>query len=302
MIEIVERNIDFRQFWEDMMQKLQAVRRMATVLLVGTIFSGLPEKMGAQGGDRHKTIEQRDNGFVFCRLRYSKVRSEPDGNGWSTDYPQADRNLMIRFSELTPAPVDFVQRTQKPVLKSGRDYLFPNHWIVDISDSRSGLSTCPFVMASDVGTLQFDTAEVERLRTYLLKGGFLWVDDFWGPAAWNFWEAEIARVLEPETYPIFDISMDHPLLRTLYLTEVPQIAHIGFWRGSHGETSERGKDSIEVNVRGIEDSSGRLMVLMTHNTDIGDSWERESDEGFFRAFAPSGYSIAVNVLLYVMAH
>ena len=274
--------------------------------MVVTVFAAallmLAGDVSAQGGDRHKTLEQRDDGFVFCRLQYTKVRHEPDGNGWTTDYPQADRNLMIRLSELTPAPVDFARRHVGPIGLGGRDHRFPNHWIVDIANPESGLSTCPFVMASDVGTLEFTDPEVERLRVYLLKGGFLWVDDFWGPAAWRFWQAEVARVLDPLVYPIVDIPPNHPLLRGLYVVEVPQIAHIGFWQDSDGLTSERGENSAEVHVRGIQDSSGRLMVLMTHNTDIGDSWERESDDRFFEAFAPSGYAVAVNVLLYVMTH
>jgi hypothetical protein len=146
---------------------------------------------------------------------------------------------------------------------------------------------------------------VERLRDYLVKGGFLWVDDFWGTLAWNQWSAEIGRVLPPAEYPIIDLPLDHPLFKTLFnIWEVPQIANIGFWRRSGGATtSERGYDSAEAHFRAITDQHGRVMVAMTYNTDIQDAWEREGeDPRFFREFGPTGYSLGVNVLLYAMSH
>ena len=69
-------------------------------------------------------------------------------------------------------------------------------------------------MASDVGTIGLSLEEVIHLREYLLKGGFLWVDDFWGGAAWAQWSSEIGRVLPPSEYPIVDLPMDHPVSHT----------------------------------------------------------------------------------------
>jgi hypothetical protein len=167
------------------------------------------------------------------------------------------------------------------------------------------LFDCPFLMASDVGTLGFTEDEVPRLREYLLKGGFLWVDDFWGSRAWFQWVQEIGRVLPSSEYPIADVPRDHPILRTLFeLSEVPQVTNIQFWRRSGGrETSERGSDSREVHFRAIADTHGRLMVVMTHNSDIGDSWEREGeDREYFYQFSPNGYALAMDVLLYSLTH
>ena len=67
------------------------------------------------------------------------------------------------------------------------------------------LFNCPFLMASDAGTHRLQRHEAERLRDYLLKGGFFWVDDFWGTAAWDHWEAQIAQVLPPSEFPIEDM-------------------------------------------------------------------------------------------------
>lgn len=281
---------------------MRATHRWTTRLVVATLVALTLASVGLAQVDRRgyrrnrvpprfKPTEHRDNGFTFCRLMYTSVRRESAGRGWRTDYPAADVNFMIRLSELTSTKVDF---------DAGGN---PNHWVVRITDP--ALFTCPFVMTSDVGTIGLDGQEVGRLRAYLLKGGFLWVDDFWGTPAWNQWSSEIARVLPPSEYPIIDLPLDHPLFRALYtIWEVPQIANIGFWRRAGGSsTSERGYDSEEAHFRAIADKDGRILIAMTHNTDIQDAWEREGeDPRFFEQFAPDGYSLGVNVLLHAMSH
>tara|TARA_Y100000588_G_C14201206_1_gene902571 strand:- start:1317 stop:1778 length:462 start_codon:yes stop_codon:yes gene_type:complete len=147
--------------------------------------------------------------------------------------------------------------------------------------------------------------EVSRLRDYLHKGGFLWVDDFWGRRSWSQWARQIGKVLPPWEYPIIDIPLEHTLFTTMFaITEVPQISNIHFWRWSGGTTtSELGRDSEVAHFRGISDKHGRLMVAMTHNTDIQDAWEREGEEKqFFERFSPDGYALGVNVVLYTMTH
>jgi hypothetical protein len=219
---------------------------------------------------------------------YTSVVAEANGMGWATDYPYAAVNLLTRVSELTKTPIS-----------RDRDGN-PNYWVVRATDD--ALFHCPFVMATDVGTLEFTPEEVARLRLYLLKGGFLWVDDFWGTAAWLRWSTQIARVL-PE-YPIFDVLPGHPLRRSFFeVTEIPQVTSINMWRRLGGETRERGSDSPQANLRAIADENGRIMVLMTHNTDIGDSWEREGeDHDFFVQFSPRGYALGVNAVIYSMTH
>ena len=240
---------------------------------------------------RFKPADHRDNGFTFCRLMYTSVRRERAGRGWRTDYPAADVNFMIRFSELTSTTVDFNDRGN------------PNHWVVEITDP--ALFTCPFIMTSDVGTMGLNVAEVTQLRDYLLKGGFLWVDDFWGSRAWSQWASEIGRVLPPSEFPIVDLPLDHPLFQGQYnIWEIPQISNIRFWRNTGGRlTSELGADSDVAHFRAITDTHGRILVAMTHNTDIQDAWEREGeDPRFFEQFAPDGYSLGINVLLHAMSH
>jgi hypothetical protein len=111
-------------------------------------------------------------------------------------------------------------------------------------------------------------------------------------------------VLPPSQYPIVDIPPTHPMFHTQFnVKKVIQVPAISRWRFMRPETSERGEDSAVVHTRGIFDEKGRLMVLMTHNTDISDTWEREGeDKDYFYTFSPEGYAIAIDVMLYVMSH
>jgi Domain of unknown function (DUF4159) len=231
-----------------------------------------------------------DGSFSFCRGLFTQYRGEPSGSGWSTDYPDADVNFSIRLSELTKVGVG-----KQPTGD-------PNHIVVPLSHDY--LFNCPYLLMSDVGTLRFSDLEVERVRAYLLKGGFLWVDDSWGSMAIQSWEREIARVLSPDEYPVRDIPPDHPIFRMMFdLPKIPQIPSISHWRRSGGGTSERGYDSDTPVFRGISNSQGHLMVVMTHNTDISDAWEREGeDPEFFYSFSPDGYAVGLNIVLYSMTY
>jgi hypothetical protein len=160
------------------------------------------------------------------------------------------------------------------------------------------------VTIEDAGTAEFSAAEVAGLRQYLLKGGFLWADDFWGTEAFEYWRQQLARILPPSEYPIVDLKSDHAVFKMMFeLKEIPQIPSINHWYRSGGETSELGFDSQQVHLRGISDAKGRLMVLITHNTDIADAWEREAqDPKYFYLFSPNGYAVGINFFLYAMTH
>lgn len=239
---------------------------------------------------RLPTSDSFDGRYNFCRLMYQSAYREEGGQGWSTDYPDADINFSIRLGELTKTPIKLDQRGD------------PEFLVLPVMNPL--LFRCPWAIVEDAGTAQFDDEEVEQLRSYLLKGGFLWVDDFWGSQAWESWVSEISRVLPPSQYPLADIPHDHPIFRTLFNVErIPQIPSIQYWRRLGGGTSERGRDSAEVHFRGIADERGRLMVVMTHNTDIADGWEREGeDPEYFYSFSPNSYAVGINMMLYVMSN
>ena len=240
---------------------------------------------GGSGGLAPAAFPDRD--FVLCRLMYREVHRF--AGGWRTDYPLGERNLSIRFGELT--------RTRMSRDRDGS----PNHYVVRLTDDQ--LFECPFLMAGDIASMGLNAEEVTRLREYLLKGGFLWVDDMWGTAQWETWSREIAKAFPPAEYPIVDVPLSDPIFRSQFIvTEMPQIPSIVYWRGS-GDTSEQGADSAVPVFRAIRDQAGRMMIAMTHNTDIADAFEREADDpNYFYLFSPKGYALGINVLLHVLTH
>ena len=229
-----------------------------------------------------------DGGFRFCRIQFN-TSPEGDGAGWEVDFPRADENVSTRLSQLTNVPVTTVGEGD------------PVHAVIQLTDVE--LFQCPFVMMTEAGGAWFTDEEAAQLRAYLLKGGFLWADDFWGSRAWTWWSSEIAKALPPAEYPIVDLPLDHPMLHTLFdVREIPQIPNIGLWVTSH-VTSERGADSARAYGRAILDKKGRVMVFMTFNTDFGDAFERETESpDYFLHFSVPAYEIAADVLVYALTH
>jgi uncharacterized protein DUF4159 len=270
--------------------------RIAVAFLLGILVAAIAgAQLRREGGGyltrslRYAARQDFDGSFQFCRGVFRSA-ANGDGNGWSIDYPRADQNLSIRLSELTKTSVGFQGEGT------------PKHLLLNMSSPE--LFHCPFIMMTEVGALSLDDAEAKGLREYLLKGGFLWADDFWGSYAWNVWESQIRRVLPSGMFPIADLPLDHPIFHTMFtLTRIPQIPTIGFWRGPGGPTSERGADSAVPHVRAISDARGRIMVLMTHNTDFGDAFEEEAtNHQYFLTFSVDGYRFGVNTLVYAMTH
>jgi hypothetical protein len=270
--------------------RFQRRSRIGLAILAVVLAAAVVEAQFGRGrfNVRVATPEDYDGAFHFCRAWFRGAMGG-DGGNWSVDFPRADINLSIRLAELTKTPVS----------KTGE--LQPNHLLVRLTDDM--LFQCPFVMMTEVGSVYFDEREAARLREYLLKGGFLWVDDFWGSYAWSVWASQIRKVFPPAEYPIVDLPPDHAIYRTQFVVaQTPQIPNIGHWLET-GTTSERGADSAEVHTRGILDDDGRVMVLMTHNTDLGDSWEREADDPtYFYKFAANGYAFGIDIVLYSLTH
>jgi hypothetical protein len=267
---------------------------IALALCIGAASTVLAQRRRGRGFGfgaplRMATAESFDGGFNFCRIIFSESR-DGDGGNWSVDYPRADINLSIRLGELTRTRISRDAATGEP-----------NHVLVRLTDDL--MFQCPFIMMTEVGSAYFSPEETERLREYLLKGGFLWADDFWGEYAWQIWAREIGKVLPPSEYPIVDLPLTHPLFRSQFVVDkVPQIPSIGHWYGSGGGTSER-PDSTVPHARAIFDAKGRMMVFITHNTDFGDAFEQEAtDPRYFYTFSVDGYAFGINVLLYALTH
>jgi Domain of unknown function (DUF4159) len=279
------------------MRKYPAFRRIvsaiALAVVLATASTALAQRRRGFGWGyaplRMASPESFDGAFNFCRIIFSQSY-DGDGGNWSVDYPRADINLSIRLSELT--------RTRISRDNSGE----PNHVLLRLTDDL--LFQCPFIMMTEVGSTYLSPEEAARLREYLLKGGFLWADDFWGSWAWEVWAREIGKALPPSEYPIVDVPLTHPIFHQQFdVKRVIQIPSIGAWMSMGGGTSERGADSAEPHARAIFDKHGRMMVFITHNTDFGDAFEREGDDPtYFYTFSVEGYATGINVLLYALLH
>ena len=213
--------------------------------------------------------------FFFTRAIYS-------GGGrywsrWGTDFPKADRQFLTILERLVD--IDAYERENA----------------VRLDDP--SIRKFPFLYALEVGSMYMTEPEVKGLRDYLLAGGFLMIDDFWGTWEWENFEAEIRRVL-PE-YQIVEVPLDHPIFNTVYhIEEIVQVPAINNAQG--GRTWEA--DGVEPHVRGIFDEDGRLMVIINWNTDIGDAWEWAESPYYPLRYSTFAIEITVNIIVYAMSH
>ena len=246
--------------------------------------------------------EFSDDVFTFVRIRYSSGYGGPDygrgrsrgrgrdygrgygGGRWATDYPDSDLNFSYRLQQLTSM------------------HVHPDGVVLELTDER--LFDYPFVYIVEPGGLVFSEEERVNLRRYLLNGGFLMVDDFWGEEEWYNFYYEIKQVF-PDREPI-EIGLDHPIFHAVFeLKERPQIPSITVALNGRysGVTWER-SDAREVHYKALYDDRGRMMAIICHNTDLGDGWEREGeDEWYFREFSEKkAYPLGINIVFYAMTH
>jgi hypothetical protein len=228
--------------------------------------------------------------FTFVRVEYDSHwgggRGRGWGGGWATDWPDSDLNFSYRLQQLTSLKVN------------------PDPITLRLTDAR--LFDYPFLYMIEPGRLLFSEEEVVALRRYLLNGGFLMVDDFWGDLEWeNFYE-QIKRVFpdrEPEELPI-----EHKIFQCVYrLKEKPQVPSIHAWPGPGSNVtweSGHGGNTRDVHFRAIFDDKGRMMAIICHNTDLGDGWEREGEDAdYFHEFSEKkSYPMGINIVTYAMTH
>ena len=200
------------------------------------------------------------------------------------DFPDADLNLSYRLQQLTSMKVD------------------PHGRIMRLTDP--DLFRYPFIYLIEPGGIYLSPEEITALRRYLLNGGFLMVDDFWGEEEWRDLYNAMKQVF-PEREPV-ELPLEHPIFHCVYdLKEKPQIPAIGIAIDgrSTGKTWER-EDAKTPHYRGIFDDQGRLMALICHNTDLGDGWEREGeDPWYFTEFSEKkAYPLGINIIFYAMTH
>jgi hypothetical protein len=203
----------------------------------------------------------------------------PQGWGWATDTPGADCKLMGAIHRLTG------------------QHVYPNPNYIEIMDP--DLFKYPFSYIVEPGQMFFSPQEAARLREYLLRGGFLHLDDFWGLDQKENLETELKKVF-PE-YSIQQLPMNHEIFHTFFdIDKVIQVPNEG--NGCYGYETWEQADDKEPRIYGITNDKGRLMVVITYNTDLGDAWEFMDLKCYPEKY--SGYAIRVglNVMIYAMTH
>jgi len=246
--------------------------------------------------------------FTFTRIIY---KFSPNGSnprvsytsspwGWITDYPDSDLNFSFRLQQVTSMKVD----------PDGRELKLTDPALFDY----------PFIYMVEPGRMVLRDEEVPILRKYLLNGGVLWVDDFWGQKQWDNMEYEVRRAL-PE-YQFCDLNTNHPIfhcvfdlrvpLNKLQTPNMPQGARslrpgsrdYGITWEYYHDDGGNGESARDMHVRVMLDDKGRIMVIGTHNCDMGDSWERQGeDDAFFHEFSEKrGFPLGINIIFYLMTH
>lgn len=306
-----------------MIQSIRRRRRLSAAclaaLIASVLVSGMAGDLLAQRGFGDPRYDNDDRGgvpdwenepdfeddvFTFARVQWSSGgrwggRRGRYGRGgqWATDHPDSDNNFSYRLQQLTSLKVN------------------PRPAIVRLTDEE--LFDYPFIYMIEPGSLEFSEPEVESLRRYLLSGGFLMVDDFWGDYEWANFEHEIKRVFPNR--PLVELPADHEIFTCVYrLKEKPQVCSFdraASVRDSQGrvlpgfenvtwEDERRHGECRTPHYKAIFDDKGRMMAIICHNTDLGDGWEREGNaEWYFSEFAENkSYPMGINIVVYAMTH
>ncbi|SRR5579884_439577 len=231
---------------------------------------------------------QEETEWVFGRLMYP---SHPHARftwrygdwregatSWAQDYPRADRHFAEALRRLTRI---HARSAEQPVnLDDGDDVYY---W--------------PWLCAGEVGDWKLTQAQAQKLREYLLRGGFLMLDDFWGTPEWERFE-ETMKVVFPDR-PIVEIDDRDPIFHAVYdLDDRYQIP--GQWALRRGTTYRN--DGAVPHWRAIYDDRGRIMVAIAFNSDIGDSWEWADDPSYPERYSALGIRLGVNYVVYAMTH
>jgi hypothetical protein len=238
----------------------------------------------------------RPHQFYFARAMYTGYRGGgyfggggdhlgDRGPGWSIDYPNADRvmaRLATRLSNLDAC-----------------------EWERPVSLADPDLRRYPFLYSLEWGYADLTDAEVRGLRDYLLAGGFLMLDDFWGTREWRNVEYQLGRVLPDHS--IVDVPRDHAVFRSYYEIDedIVQVPNVG-----NGQAVARGipgartweQDGYEAHLRGIFDRNGRLIVAINWNTDLGDALEWAESPSYPLSYSTFASRLFLNLIIYAMAY
>ncbi|NIP77666.1 MAG: DUF4159 domain-containing protein [Gemmatimonadetes bacterium] len=261
---------------------MRSIPPMVVVALLSLAAAPEPTPMSAGAGATQAQPQGvrapvPPHSFYFARAAYGGA-GRWGRRAWHTDFPKADRQFLVVLRRVTNLDA------------------YAGEHPIPLEDPE--LRRYPFLYAVEVGRMDLTDGEAEALRGYLLAGGFLVVDDFWGTREWAAFERNIRKVLPDR--PIVDLPRDHPVFHTYYeIDEIVQVPAVNF-RARGGRTWER--DGRVPHVRGIFGEDGRLLVAINWNTDLGDAWEWADLPEYPLEYSTFAYEMGVNFIVYAMSH
>lgn len=224
--------------------------------------------------------------FTFTRLRYNSGTWMGQRSKWLIDYPDSELNFSYRLQQMTSLQVN------------------PISAVVDIDPEQ--LRHYPFIYMIEPGDIWISDDEARILRDYMLNGGFIMVDDFWGIYEWNQFERALKQIFPDRNW--VDLELDHPIFHSVFELKLkPQIPAVGMamMGREQGITYEWNKPGSETpHYRALYDDRGRMCMIICWNTDLGDGWEEEgTDPWYFREFSEKySYPLGINIIFYAMTH
>jgi len=239
----------------------------------------------AVSDDPPAELDEAGDAFTFVRIRYDTAGSQWDDGEywggwqpWAVDFPAADRNFLRGVRRLTNIHVN-----KEPI-------------VLELDDDR--IFEYPFLYMLEVGRfggVHFTPKQILNLREYLLRGGFLFIDDFWGTWEWDSFYRAFSKVFPDK--PIVELKKDHQIFRAFYDIDGPQMIP----RVSNPDNYPEQDVDVAIN-RAILDDDGRVMVLINWNSDIGDGWEHTYHPMYPTQYANMAYRLGINYLMYALTH
>jgi hypothetical protein len=239
-------------------------------------------RLGAipQPPNNAKKSDEKGGEFTFVRTIYNSGFGGRRYGSWAVDYPEADVHFIIGVRDWSGTILNIAAEPKQLEILNEKLFDYPLIYFVE------------------PGYLELSDEEAKRLREYVNRGGFLFLDDFWGEYEWENVQEQMQRIF-PE-YKIEDLPLDHTIFHCYFdIKEVIQVPGIGSWL-NRGVTHEKG--GITPHYMGIRNEQGKVLVFIARNCDLGDAWEWIDDQRYPLQFGLAAYRVGINVIIYAMTH
>jgi hypothetical protein len=283
-----------------MLKPSREVMRFRTIFLVGLLGLAAWSVLKAQKPYKEWPAIEYENfrlppdgntphEWVRARLRYPDIVGYPDNlprNGfgfagyWTMDYPRSDRHLLEGVRRLTRIDARSLEQVTE-------------------LDHTDDIYNWPMLYGVEVGHWDLPQDQADQLREFIMRGGFLMVDDFHANQEWAIFMDSLERVFPNR--PVVDLQNSDPIFHTIYdLNDRVQIPGAQYLET--GRTYEKDESGRPEHWRAVYDDKGRIIVAICHNMDLGDAWEHSDNPLYSEKWAGLAYRIGMNYFIYDLTH